>query len=248
MSKQDISHNGNLSILKKIDKLRRSTFNKRQMELVEEITNEGISGQEELLNLLIKRIVIQKSEASCLDGFVFQILNKTNFSAIKKNVDDYFSNGIIKINNKGLKIDYQPLQNLLINQEFKQADKLTQLYLCRLAGIYQKEQRNWLYFTDVQFLPAQDLHAIDTLWRIYSAGKFGFSVQRRIWLANNCNWEKLWNKIGWKKSGVSSRYPNEFVWSMHAPNGHLPLFNQLRGVQALKALFNHVAWSKANIL
>lgn len=241
MNKQNIN-NHHLAVLKKINKLHKTVLNKKQLQLIDEIANEGLIGEEALSDLLIRRLIIDTSIPDYLDGLIFQVLNKTSFHTIKQNLNNYFPNGIIKFQTN-LTIDYQPLQGLLINEDFQEADKLTQLFLCKLAGIYQKSKRNWLYFTDIPLLPIQDLYTIDLLWRIYSGGKFGFSVQREIWLANDGNWERLWHKIGWKKEGVSSRYPNEFIWNTGAPYGHLPLFNQLRGVQVLNALFNHIIWS-----
>jgi GUN4-like len=49
-------------------------------------------------------------------------------------------------------------------------------------------------------------------------------------------------KIGWKKDGSFTRYPNEFIWSLDAPRGHLPLSNQLRGNKTMQAIFSHPAW------
>ena len=92
-------------------------------------------------------------------------------------------------------------------------------------------------------MPSEDLIVIDSLWQAYSRHKFGFSKQRQIWLSTNCDWEKFWDQIGWKNNGIARRYPNEFLWDVNAPSGHLPLFNQLRGVQVLSALFNHIVWN-----
>ena len=77
---------------------------------------------------------------------------------------------------------------------------------------------------------------------MYSRGKFGFSIQRKIWLTHQCKWNLFWQTIGWTKQDIPCRYPTEFIWTIDAPKGHLPLFNQLRGVQVLSALFNHIVW------
>nr|YP_009296274.1 hypothetical protein Sebd_122 [Sebdenia flabellata]AOM65209.1 hypothetical protein Sebd_122 [Sebdenia flabellata] len=234
----------NLALVEKIYKLQNSISTKQQCQLIEDIVSEGNSGEELLLDLLIDRRIINKLKVDYLDGFLFKVLNRTGFDSIKKKLDSYFKNGIIELNTS-LTIDYQALQNLLAYQKFQEADRLTQVQLCQLAGIGEKKQRDWLYFTDIALLPSEDLYVIDLLWRIYSGGKFGFSIQRQIWLANNCNWEKLWHKIGWKNEGISYRYPDEFIWNTNAPYGHLPLFNQLRGVQVLHALFQHIIWSQS---
>lgn len=139
-------------------------------------------------------------------------------------------------------IDYSPLEELLRAQDFQAADKMTLEKLCELAGV-EATQRKWLYFTEVENFPVSDLHTIDKLWRNYSEGKFGFSVQREIWLSLGKNWEKLWPKIGWKTGNNWTRYPNEFTWALSAPKGHLPLSNQLRGVRVMASLLSHPAWT-----
>jgi GUN4-like len=59
------------------------------------------------------------------------------------------------------------------------------------------------------------------------------------------NWENFWSKIGWKNGNTWTRYPNEFIWDLSAPKGHLPLSNQLRGVRVIASLFSHPAWTNA---
>jgi hypothetical protein len=52
-------------------------------------------------------------------------------------------------------------------------------------------------------------------------------------------WDQLWPRLGWKQGGVWTRYPSAFTWSLEAPDGHLPLVNQLRGVRLMDALLAH---------
>jgi hypothetical protein len=106
-------------------------------------------------------------------------------------------------------------------------------------------QRKWLYFSEVENFPIADLQTINTLWFIHSQGKFGFSVQRELWLSLSKNWEKLWPKIGWKTGNNWTRYPHEFTWDLSAPRGHLPLSNQLRGVRVIASLLSHPAWTSS---
>jgi hypothetical protein len=140
-------------------------------------------------------------------------------------------------------IDYTPLQQLLVEQNFQAADQLTLQKMCELAGS-AAVQRKWIYFTEVEQFPITDLLTINHLWLTYSEGKFGFSTQREIWLSVGKNWEKFWSKIGWKNGNTWTRYPQEFTWDLNAPKGHLPLSNQLRGVRVIASLFAHPAWSK----
>jgi len=141
-------------------------------------------------------------------------------------------------------IDYIPLQQLLIEQDFKAADQMTRELLCQLGG-EAAQARKWLYFTEVRNIPVADLRTIDQLWVTHSDGKFGFSVQRQMWLATGKNWEKLWPKMGWKTGNSWTRFPNQFTWDLSAPKGHLPLSNQLRGVRLIDEIFAHPAWQDA---
>nr|WMP12170.1 Ycf53 [Laurencia verruciformis] len=199
--------------------------------------------QDSLLELIIKRVLVNKKTADPLDGFIYQKLLKTDQQKIKKKLIQHFPNGIATLKLKSCSdIDYEPLQKLLINENFKEADQLTNQHLCKLVKTKTNIEKKWLYFTDIQFLPTEDLFTLDFLWKIYSRGKFGFSVQKQIWIKSNKNWDILWEKISWTSNGSMKRYPQEFQWTIQAPEGHLPLFNQLRGTQTLSYLFKNITW------
>lgn len=211
--------------------------------IIENIFKEGEQGQEKLLNILITRRIINHHDLITLDGLIFDYLITTNIKQVQDKLTYSFPKGIVPLE-ASLQINYQPLQKLLINKKFQEANIITQEYLCQLAGLKENNQRKWLYFTDIALIPSDDLFIIDLLWRIYSQGKFGFSVQRKIWILNNYNWDKLWNKIGWIDQKMMRRYPQEFIWNIKAPAGHLPLFNQLRGNQVIASLFKHIVWQQ----
>ncbi len=143
-------------------------------------------------------------------------------------------------------IDYSQLRQHLATGDFQTADRLTRELLCQLAGAGAID-RKWVYFTEVDGLPIADLQTIDRLWSSYSDGKFGFAVQRELWLGVGKNWDKLWVKLGWKNGNSWTRYPQEFIWDLSAPRGHLPLSNQLRGVRVLASLLAHPAWQENQI-
>lgn len=212
-------------------------------KLIYQYFNAGEDSQLNLLNILIKRRIQEKQTLTLLDGLIFDYLVNSPIQKIKDQLCHSFPNGIVPLKSS-LKINYSQLQQLLIEKKFKEADQLTQNYLCNLAGLNKQNSRQWLYFTDISFIPSEDLFIIDLLWKIYSQGKFGFSIQRKIWILNNYNWEKLWIQIGWLNKGIMRRYPQEFIWNTNAPAGHLPLFNQLRGNQVLASLFKHIVWKK----
>lgn len=135
-------------------------------------------------------------------------------------------------------IDYTPLQLLLTGQQWEEADRLTSDLLRQLAGA-AASQRGYVYYSEVPAMAAVDLESLDRLWVCFSRGRFGFSVHGR--LLHRCNglWEQLWPKLGWKQAGRWTRYPSGFQWSIDAPEGHMPLVNQLRGVRLMDALLNH---------
>lgn len=137
---------------------------------------------------------------------------------------------------------YTPLALLLTQQNFEEADRVTSAIMRQLAG-EAAQQRGWIYFTEIALISDIDFKTINDLWLSHSGGKFGFSVQRKIWLGLDKNWEKFWRQIGWKKDGSFMRYPQEFIWTLEAPRGHLPLSNQIRGNKTITSIFNHPAWT-----
>ena len=136
--------------------------------------------------------------------------------------------------------DYGPLQRHLLVQEYEPADRLTSEALRQLAGP-EAVRRGYVYYSEVASIPAADLESLDRLWLVYSRGRFGFSVQGGLLASCDGQWERLWPKLGWKAEGTWTRYPRSFTWSVEAPEGHLPLVNQLRGVRLMDALLQHPA-------
>ncbi len=135
-------------------------------------------------------------------------------------------------------IDYGGLQENLLAESFEEADRFTSAVLRQLAGA-SAESRGYVYFSEVESMSGTDLITLDRLWNIYSQGKFGFSVQARLLAALGGRYDRLWPRIGWKREGVWTRYPSSFVWALDAPEGHMPLINQLRGVRLMDAVLNH---------
>jgi hypothetical protein len=135
-------------------------------------------------------------------------------------------------------IDYAPLQRLLILQDYEQADRLTSEILRQLAGA-AAVQRGYVYYSEVAAMPSADLDSLDRLWVCFSRGRFGFSVQGRLLKNLAGRWDRLWPRLAWKDGGLWTRYPGSFQWSIDAPEGHMPLVNQLRGVRLMDALLQH---------
>lgn len=77
------------------------------------------------------------------------------------------------------------------------------------------------------------MNTIDKLWVKHSNGRFGFSVQKRIWknLGGGCDTdytdceveEKFGDVVGWRKEGNWLYYVDLYDSPRTAPPGHLPL-------------------------
>ena len=212
---------------------------KKQLKFVSQLLEEGETG----LDILMDWMTSVKYESNNLAlGKAYQALYSSQNPKVKQFLIANFSEGVVPLKSDS-GIDYQPLQQLLAQQDFQGADVVTLQKLCELAGTAAVDRR-WIYFTEVESFPVTDLRTIDNLWLMYSQGKFGFSVQRKIWLSVGKDFSKLWTKIDWKSGNTWTRYPKEFTWDLTAPSGHLPLSNQLRGVRAIDAIFAHPAWKK----
>ncbi len=77
-------------------------------------------------------------------------------------------------------IDYRELEQLLKAQEWRKSDELTHKLICQVAD---RIKEGWLDIEHINNFPYEDLHTIDQLWVNHSNGKFGFSVQKKLWLA-----------------------------------------------------------------
>jgi hypothetical protein len=221
----------------------RSVDAKKQLALVEQLIEAGEPGVQVLTDCLrdyqaqgcpLSQIGIVDPVAAKAYRMLYQAGLAHDF------LKAAFPQGIVPLQS-GASIDYHPLQELLRQQSWEEADKLNNLKLCEAAS-EAAQARKWVYFTEVNHIPVADLRTVNALWLAYSDGKFGYSVQREIWLGVNKNWDKFWPKILWKDGNTWTRYPGSFQWDLAAPRGHLPLSNQLRGVQMMNALMNHPAW------
>ncbi|MFN6562499.1 MAG: GUN4 N-terminal ARM-like repeat domain-containing protein [Nostoc sp. ChiSLP01] len=210
-----------------------------QQQTISQLAQLGDGGLDVLMEFLLKR---RDNPTTWIDGKAYQVLYKSDAPQAKEFLLSSFPEGIVPLKSE-CGINYNPLQQLLTQQDFQAADRMTIEKMCEISGP-TAVQRKWLYFTEVENFPAVDLQTINNLWLVHSEGKFGFSVQREIWLSLGKNWENFWPKIGWKQGNNWTRYPHEFTWDLSAPKGHLPLSNQLRGVRVFASLLSHPAWTQ----
>ena len=122
-------------------------------------------------------------------------------------------------------MDYNKLRDLLKTGKWQEADEETARVMLAVA---KREKEGWLDVNSIDNFPCEDLRTIDQLWVKYSDGKFGFSVQKRIYQGlggtreyNREIWEKFGDKVGWRKVGNWLYYKN-ITFDKKAPEGHLP--------------------------
>jgi hypothetical protein len=124
---------------------------------------------------------------------------------------------------------FQKLESLLKAGKWRDADLETWELMKKLT---KREREGWLRFEDVKNFPRQELRKMDQLWVKYSNGKFGFSVQKQIWLDvggkldGEPDWDtftKLGSRVGWRKNNEWLSY-DSYTFSTNALPGHLPGF------------------------
>lgn len=147
-------------------------------------------------------------------------------------------------------VDYIPLATMLATGDFLGADDFTRNNLIKIAGA-EEAGRAFVYWTEVKKIPSTDLATMERLWLHFSDGKFGYSVQSRLWKAEKENFDNFIRRIGWTIADGSEERKrkwfgaNEFMYNLEtAPRGHLPLTSALRGTQLLKELMKHPVWQQ----
>lgn len=126
---------------------------------------------------------------------------------------------------------YKALVNYLANGRWKEADQKTDRVMLEVAG---RTQKGYLDLDAIQKFPCEDLRTIDQLWVKFSGGRFGFSVQKQIWLevggkldygkdrdAAEDAYLKLGDRVGWRKDGDWLDYDN-LIFDLNAPTGEFP--------------------------
>jgi len=166
-------------------------------------------------------------------GWILQVLKMHRPEFFE---NDIYNNWFLTYSER--KINFDKLQLNLLEQNFEEADRITSSILRELAGKVA-EKRGYVFYSEVKNMSGKDLETIDRLWKIYSQGKFGFSIQAKLLKSVGKRYDLLWPRIGWKKDGIWTRYPSAFSWSLDAPDGHMPLINQLRGVRLMDSILKH---------
>jgi len=127
--------------------------------------------------------------------------------------------------------DYTKLEQLLAAGQWKAANQETANKLLDVAG---RQKEGTLEIEDIENFSCPDLRAMDRLWVKYSNGRFGFSVQKRIYQSlggTKVYDEKVWSAfgevIGWKKKGEKGKIGTDWLITdkefTNAPEAHLPI-------------------------
>ncbi|MEG4506443.1 serine/threonine-protein kinase [Microcoleus sp. F6_B4] len=127
------------------------------------------------------------------------------------------------ISTKG--VDYRKLDRLLASGKWQEGDKETGKKLLQAAG---RTEDSWLRVEDIDRFPCEDLRTIDQLWVKYSNGRFGFSVQKRIYKSlggsreyDHKIWEAFGDRVGWRVNNKWLYY-KDLKFNTKAQIGHLP--------------------------
>ncbi|WP_427156808.1 GUN4 domain-containing protein [Aliinostoc sp. HNIBRCY26] len=128
-------------------------------------------------------------------------------------------------------VDYRHLRDLLKARKWKEADQETLQVMLKVAG---REKEGWLDTDSIAKFPCTDLRTIDQLWVRYSHGRFGFSVQKKIWLEVGGKWNAFYSRVGWQ---VSTKWflggwvkEEGIKYDFNSPEGHLPYLPEGKGM------------------
>ena len=125
-------------------------------------------------------------------------------------------------------VDYTPLQENLQRQRWLEANETTSTLMLQSVG---RQQQGWLTQEEVKKIACEDLKIIDNLWKQYSEGKFGFSVQFPIFvetgnrpgrLVDTEAYDNFGTRIGWRDQDGWVQFKYNLDFSLEAPVGHLP--------------------------
>ncbi len=123
---------------------------------------------------------------------------------------------------------YAKLEALLKAGQWRDADEETYRLMITTVG---KEEGQWFDREDLLNFPCEDLKAIDGLWVKYSQGKFGFSVQKQIYVETGNpldgeyheeTWEAFAERVGWRRGGKYLNYADLQANPSLSPSGELP--------------------------
>ena len=102
----------------------------------------------------------------------------------------------------------------------------------------------------IKNFPCEELRTLDKLWVDYSKGKFGFSVQKKVWMAcggvpEEYDWdvyERFADQVGWRRRDDWFRCDELTISQDSSKQAHLPYYTYLSTVHhpvgAVSSLFS----------
>ena len=122
-------------------------------------------------------------------------------------------------------LDYRPLRNLLAEENYRAADQETWYLMLQAMG---RQTEGSLSLDSLRQLSRIDLETIDQLWRTFSQGRFGFTVQKQIYqrLGGTTDfdyplWATFGHQVGWCIDRQWLNY-SHLNFSAQAPRGSFP--------------------------
>lgn len=125
--------------------------------------------------------------------------------------------------------NYTRLRDLLEDEQWREADEETWRLMLRAAG---REQEGNLKEKDLKKISCEVLRHIDNLWVEFSAGHFGFRVQKEIWQSPEVDYDlaKFIARVGWGETKIDEsgtfwfifKHIDNLSFNLAAPKGQLP--------------------------
>ena len=200
-----------------------------QMRLKQFIRHDGIAGSKTLTDTfkaLLAAIYLERGISEASKWFVKQLPTKI-IDRLKTFGDrNWCTSGDSQVNSNNLPsevgVDYSQLHELLRQGKWEEADLETKEVMLKVAGLIKgMPPLNYLPLGSIHQFPCTDLETIDLLWVKCSNGRFGFSVQQRLLLDVEKDWDKFGDLVGWRVNGIWQS-KNDRIFHLGAPVGHLP--------------------------
>ncbi|MEW6493431.1 MAG: GUN4 domain-containing protein [Cyanobacteriota bacterium] len=132
--------------------------------------------------------------------------------------------------------DYTKLAHLLAKQRLKAADRETSNKLLWLA---KGKPDEYLPEGKMKKIPCKDLRTINNLWSVYSKGKYGFSVQRKLYEqiyeevsrqpktpsygVESEVYDRFARRVGWTVRDDARLKQDALIFNPRGGEGHLPV-------------------------
>jgi hypothetical protein len=141
--------------------------------------------------------------------------------------------------------DYTKLANLLAKHRLQAADQETSDKIFWLA---KGKSDEYLPMGKIKQIPCKDLRTINNLWLAYSNGKYGFSIQRKLYkqiheevsrqskqknvksYIESDVYNRFARRVGWTMKEDGPSYGDELIFNPHGGEGHLPMTYVTLGV------------------